>query len=78
MFWAPSLVSVFAVKLFHKQHTCLTTIYQSQKSGFGKLQEGKVMSKAVELMLEKPEYDRMKSKSCYICEGFISKLFYCI
>jgi len=36
------------------------------------------MSKAVELMLEKPGYDRMKSKSCYLCEAFISKLFYCI
>ena len=37
----------------------------------GKPQEGREMSKAVDLILAKPNMDRMKSRSIFVCEGMI-------
>lgn len=48
------------------------------QSAFGKLQEGKKMSQAVDLILAKPGMNRMKSRSIFVCEGMICKLLCCI
>jgi len=37
----------------------------------GKPQEGREMSRAVDLILAKPNMDRMKSRSIFVCEGMI-------
>ena len=38
----------------------------------GKLQEGKEMARTVELLLAKPNMERMRSRSIFICEGMIN------
>lgn len=40
--------------------------------GFGKVQKGREMAKAAELIMSTPEMKRCKSRSIFVCEGLIN------
>ena len=40
--------------------------------GFGKIQQGREMAKAAELIMSKPEMKRCKSRTIFVCEGLIN------